>query len=57
MASINDAPVRKLPFNHDSFERLKDAYEESMDLVVRLTAQLQLLDTPDKVDKKKTRKK
>ena len=50
---LNGQPISKLVYNADNFRRLKDAYEEAMDLVVKLNAELSVAKAPAK---KTTRK-
>lgn len=52
---LNGQPLSKLVYNVDNFQRLKAAYEEAMDLVVKLNAKLSVAD--DKPVEKKTRAK
>lgn len=52
---LNGQPISKLVYNTDNFRRLKDAYEEAMDLVVKLNAELSVAKAPVKKTPKKSK--
>ena len=57
---LNGQPLNKLSYNTDNFQRLKDSYEEAMDLIVKLNSKLILLtpqSAPAKADPVKNTKK
>lgn len=37
---VNGQPISKLVYNADNFRKLKEAYEEAMELLVKLNAKL-----------------